>query len=216
MIPLGIVLERRRSATGARPAPRAAHRLQQSASTSASSSCVLALTIVNMLIVSLAAYRAVEYMDSTAFCGQVCHTVMEPEFVAHHDGPHSRVTCVECHVGSGAQSYVYSKLTDSRQLSHLVQNSYPRPIPSPVHNLRPAREHLRAVPLAREVPRRQGRDHSRRTRTTSRTPSSPTRLLLHVGGGMPQFGLGAGIHWHMNPHNEIEYIATDDKRQEIP
>jgi hypothetical protein len=33
---------------------------------------------------------------------------------------------------------------------------------------------------------------------------------------MPQFGLGAGIHWHTNPQNEIEFVATDDQRLEIP
>ena len=31
-------------------------------------------TMANVVIVSLAAYRGVEYMDSVAFCGQVCHT----------------------------------------------------------------------------------------------------------------------------------------------
>jgi hypothetical protein len=51
---------------------------------------------------ALAAYRGVEYMESTQFCGQVCHTVMEPEFAAYREGPHSRVARVECHVGSGA------------------------------------------------------------------------------------------------------------------
>jgi hypothetical protein len=29
-------------------------------------------------------------------------------------------------------------------------------------------------------------------------------------------GVATGIHWHMNLANEIEYIATDDKRQVIP
>jgi hypothetical protein len=46
--------------------------------------------------------------------------------------------------------------------------------------------------------------------------SSPTRLILHIGGGLPQFGLGAGIHWHTNPQNEIDFVSTDDQRTEIP
>jgi hypothetical protein len=33
---------------------------------------------------------------------------------------------------------------------------------------------------------------------------------------MAQLGRPAGIHWHANPANEIEYVATDAKRQEIP
>ena len=41
-------------------------------------------------------------------------------------------------------------------------------------------------------------------------------LNVHVGGGADRFGNAAGIHWHMNIANKIEYIATDDKRQVIP
>ena len=106
LIPLGIVLERRRQRQGlaARRMPRIDLNdpVHQRVIV-----IVLGLTIANVSIVSLAAYRGVEYMDSPQFCGQVCHTVMEPEFVAHRAGPHSRVTCVECHVGSGVQSFAY-------------------------------------------------------------------------------------------------------------
>ena len=63
---------------------------------------IFLLTIANVVIVSLAAYRGVEYMDSAQFCGQTCHTVMKPEFAAYQDGPHSRVSCVQCHIGPGA------------------------------------------------------------------------------------------------------------------
>ena len=49
---------------------------------------VLTLTFVNVLIVSIAAYGGVHYMETTAFCGTVCHTTMEPEYVAHQRGPH--------------------------------------------------------------------------------------------------------------------------------
>jgi hypothetical protein len=43
-----------------------------------------------------------------------------------------------------------------------------------------------------------------------------TRLLLKVGGGSSESSATGGIHWHMNVANEITYIATDDKRQNIP
>ena len=214
MIPLGAVLERRRQRLGLAP-----HRVPHIDLTNPHHqrvvSVVLALTIANLLIVSLASYRAVEYMDSTQFCGQVCHTVMEPEYVAHREGPHSRVTCVECHVGSGAQSYVYYKLNGLRQLAHLVQNSYPRPVPSPVVNLRPARSTCEMCHWPEKF-------HGDKVEIIpsyaddEQNTSSPTRLILHIGGGMPQFGLGAGIHWHTNPQNEIDFVATDEKRMEIP
>jgi formate-dependent nitrite reductase cytochrome c552 subunit len=41
-------------------------------------------------------------------------------------------------------------------------------------------------------------------------------MLIHVGGGNDRLGLATGIHWHMSVANEIEYIATDEKRQVIP
>jgi hypothetical protein len=140
---------------------------------------------------------------------------MEPEYVAHREGPHSRVTCVECHVGSGAQSYVYYKLNGLRQLAHLVQNSYPRPVPSPVVNLRPARSTCEMCHWPEKF-------HGDKVEIIpsyaddEQNTSSPTRLILHIGGGLPQFGLGAGIHWHTNPQNDIEFVATDEKRMEIP
>ena len=59
-------------------------------------------TLANVVIFGTASYRGVEYMDTTQFCGQVCHTVMEPEFTAYQNSPHARVSCVECHIGPGA------------------------------------------------------------------------------------------------------------------
>ena len=96
--------------------------------------------MANIVIVSLAAYRGVEYMDSLQFCGQVCHTVMKPEFTAYQDGPHSRVTCVQCHIGPGASWFAKSKMSGARQVLAVTFHTYSRPIPSPVQNLRPARD----------------------------------------------------------------------------
>jgi len=41
-------------------------------------------------------------------------------------------------------------------------------------------------------------------------------MVVHVGGGSERLGVKSGIHWHMNVANEIEYVATDDKRETIP
>ena len=40
-------------------------------------------------------------MRTVSFCGQTCHTVMQPEFTAYQSSPHSRVECVSCHIGGG-------------------------------------------------------------------------------------------------------------------
>jgi len=176
---------------------------------------IAAATFVNVLIVSLAAYTGVHYMDSNEFCGQVCHTVMEPEFTAFQDGSHSRVGCAQCHIGAGAPWFVKAKISGLRQVLAVNLNTYSRPIPSPVRNLRPAAQtceqchwpekfHGDKVKVIREF----GSDE--------KNTESATTLQIHVGGGSDKLSIATGIHWHMNVANVVEYIATDDKRQVIP
>ncbi len=38
----------------------------------------------------IGSYRAYEFTDSVQFCGQLCHTVMDPEFTAYQLSPHAR------------------------------------------------------------------------------------------------------------------------------
>ena len=176
---------------------------------------VAILTVVNLVLLSMASYGAVHYMETAAFCGQVCHTTMEPQYVAHQSGPHARVGCVACHVGPGAGALVESKLAGTRQLWQIVSGNVPRPVPSPVHSMRPAREtcgtchwpeklHGDEVRVFREYA-----DDERNTETI-------TTLTMFVGGGSAALGVGTGIHWHMNLDNEIDYITTDPKRGVIP
>jgi len=98
------------------------------------------LTSVNILIFTFASYKGVSYMDTTTFCGKTCHTVMAPEFSAYQNSPHSRVDCVECHIGPGAGWFLRSKLSGLRQVFAVTLHTYSRPIPSPVEHLRPARD----------------------------------------------------------------------------
>ena len=175
----------------------------------------LTLTLANIVIVSLAAYRGVEYMDSVPFCGQACHTVMRPEFTAYQDSAHSRVACVQCHIGPGATWFARSKLSGTRQLFAVAFRTYSRPIPSPVQELRPARDTCEQC----HWPEKFHGDMIRRVveyADDEKNTESVTTLQVHVGGGSERLGLAQGIHWHMNVANEVEYIATDDKRQVIP
>jgi hypothetical protein len=41
-------------------------------------------------------------------------------------------------------------------------------------------------------------------------------VKLHVGSATGGTGHGAGIHWHTNPANAIEYVTLDEKREQIP
>src|SRR6266545_4854640 len=131
IIPVGVWLERRREAAGLEP--RRWPKIDLNDPTQRRMIGFISIaTIANVLILSMASYGAVEYSESQPFCGQVCHTVMEPEFVAHADGLHGRVHCVECHVGPGAGGFVSAKLNGTRQLWLAATGTYPRPIPTPV------------------------------------------------------------------------------------
>src|SRR5215213_638685 len=100
----------------------------------------IVLTVINIVILSAATYKGVETMESTAFCGETCHSVMQPEHTAFQRGAHASTACVNCHIGPGAGWFVKSKLSGSWQVVSVAFNLYPRPIPTPVHRLRPARE----------------------------------------------------------------------------
>jgi hypothetical protein len=166
-------------------------------------------------ILSAASYQAVEFMDSTTFCGQVCHEVMEPEFVTYRNSPHSRVHCVSCHIGPGASWFVKSKLSGTRQVFAVLLNTYEKPIPVPVKNLRPARETCEQCHWPQKFHGEQLKVITKYSEDVQNTPLK-TVLLLKTGGGDKETGIAEGIHWHMNIANKIEYIAVDSARQVIP
>lgn len=216
LIPLGAWLERRRRAAG--KAPSALHWPRIDLNDSAmrtTALIVFLLTIANIVIVSLAAYRGVEYMDSTAFCGQVCHTVMKPEFAAHEGAPHSNIKCVECHVGPGAASFAKAKMAGTRRVLAVARNNYPRPIVAAPDQLLSARDTCERCHWPEAF-------HGDKIRKVveygddEKNTQSATTLRVHVGGGDARRGLATGIHWHMNVANRIEYIASGKDRQTIP
>jgi nitrate/TMAO reductase-like tetraheme cytochrome c subunit len=172
-------------------------------------------TIVFIMMSVIGSYQAYEFTDSVQFCGQLCHSVMNPEFTAYQLSPHARVACVDCHVGAGASWYVRSKLSGARQVIAVTFNTFPRPIPTPVHNLRPAPETCEECHWPRRFYGAQLKVFTHYAEDEKNTPRQ-IRMLLKTGGGDPSTGSPSGIHWHMNISNEITYIATDEKRQVIP
>lgn len=162
----------------------------------------------------IGSYRAYEFTDSVSFCGQLCHNVMNPELTAYQLSPHARVACVDCHVGAGATWYVKSKLSGTRQVFKAVLNTFPRPIPTPVHNLRPAQETCEECHWPNKFYGAQLKVFNHFASDEKNTPRQ-IRLLIKTGGGDPNTGEPEGIHWHMNISNEISYIATDEQRQTI-
>jgi len=175
---------------------------------------VMVMTFFNVSILGTASYRGVEYMDSVQFCGQTCHTVMAPEFSAYQDSPHSRVACVECHIGPGAPWFVRSKLSGARQVLAVTFKTYSTPIPSPVRELRPARETCEQCHWPQKF---HGDKFLVRTKYSDDEANTPltTVLVLKVGGRTWEGSVG--IHGrHLDTVERISYVAIDGRRQVIP
>ena len=169
-------------------------------------------TLVNVIVGTQFTYRAVEHMESVQFCGQTCH-VMTPEFSAFLNSPHSRLQCVECHVGPGASGWVASKVAGSRQLIGVLLNNYPRPIPSALESgkLVPANQTCEQCHWpekfsgARLVVRPKYAEDEANT-------ESHTVLVMPIGGSNVK-----GIHGsHFGKGVRIRFAAADPKRQNIP
>jgi NapC/NirT cytochrome c family, N-terminal region len=175
----------------------------------------LAFTTIFVGLSAAGSYRAYEFTDSVQFCGQICHQVMRPEYTTYLQSPHARVACVDCHVGAGASWYVRSKLSGSYQLYAVTFHKYPRPIPTPVANLRPAQQTCEQCHWPRRFYGAQLKVFTHFSYDEKNTPRQ-VRMLINIGGAEPLAGMPSGIHWHMNIANKITFIATDPQNQTIP
>jgi hypothetical protein len=105
---------------------------------------------------------------------------------------------------------VKSKLSGLRQVFAVTFDTYSRPIPSPVHALRPARETCEQCHWPAKF-------HGDRMKILSRFQEDEantelkTMLVLKVGGGSLESGFAEGIHWHMNLANRIDYRSEENR-----
>ena len=173
-------------------------------------------TILLLFFSAFGSYKAYEYTDSDEFCGKLCHSVMDPEYTAYQVSPHARVGCVKCHIGPGAGWFVRYKLSGAYQVYATIFNKYPRPIPTPISNLRPAKETCEQCHWPQFFYSRKEVKKPHYLSDESNTSFS-LNMLLKIGGGSEETGITSGIHyWHMDVVNKITYIASDSSRQTIP
>ncbi len=173
-------------------------------------------TLLFVFISSVGIYQAYHYTESVAFCGLTCHTVMQPEYTAYQDSPHARVKCVDCHIGPGAGWYARSKLSGLYQVYAVIANVYPRPIPTPIKDLRPAQETCEQCHWPKQFYGAKQREFDHYFYDKANT-HWPINMLIKIGGGSSlNTAHTAGIHWHMNIAVQVEYIARDKQRQDIP
>jgi len=217
MIPVGMRINRKK----ARQAEREGKQLNwpvldfNNLATRNVSAIFIIGTIFLLIISSVGSYEAFHYTESVEFCGKLCHQVMEPEYATYHGSSHERVACVECHVGSGANWYVKSKMSGLYQVYSVLAKKYPQPIPTPIANLRPARETCEECHWPEKF-----YDHKIRTKHSFLTDDENSEYIVHLQvktstKHTPQ-GIVNGIHQHIDPNVKIEYKALDNKRTIIP
>lgn len=174
----------------------------------------VALAIPTLALAAGLTYKAVHYMDSDEFCGMACHKVMQPEYTAFQRSPHARVGCAGCHIGPGAEWFVKAKISGSWQLIAVAFDLYPRPIPTPVHSLRPATGTCEQChwPTKFLGDRLKVRTHFADDEANTELK---TALMVKVGG--KQAGQSQGIHWHVDPNHQVRYRAdpTREKMYEV-
>ena len=215
MIPIGMFLERKRIIRGMIHEGGSLPKIDLNDPRHMNAFVIFTVsTIIILFLSTLGSFRAFHITESVEFCGTLCHQVMEPEHTAYQNSPHANVSCVECHVGSGASWYVKSKISGLRQVIAVLTNSYPRPIPTPLHDLRPARETCEKCHWPQKF--------YARTLWTKKyfladSLNTEWDVMLQMKTGPEYSGLGLreGIHWHINPAVNIEYLSENDKRESI-
>jgi hypothetical protein len=214
LIPLGLWLERRRRGSAPAAATAWPSLNLSDPNTRRTLAFVAIATLLNLGILSIASFGAVEYSESQAFCGQACHAVMGPEFVSQQGGPHARVHCVACHVGPGAGAFLSAKLSGSRQLGLVMMGSFQRPIPAPIHNLPAVQDTCEQCHWPDRYLGEMTKVFYEHADDEANTPTKTT-VRLKVGGPIAGTRAGEGIHWHMNRGNVVEYVSLDEAREQI-
>jgi hypothetical protein len=215
LIPAGMLWEARRRAAAARRGQGIPPALKLDFGNARHLMAVMVfamLTAVILGVLGAGGFRAVEFMDSPTFCGGLCHTVMEPQYEPYKRSAHAEVECTACHIGPGANWYAKSKLSGLRQVLAVVTDSYPRPIPAPIENLRPARAtcegcHWRekAYGLFLRVYRSYLPDEDNTLHARA--------LAFRVGTGGSKLEEAGGVHWHTSA--QLWYRSADTERQII-
>ena len=173
---------------------------------------ILLLSLINVVFLIAGGARMLKFMDTPEFCGTACHSVMGPEWAVYQASPHARVRCVDCHVGTSAEAMIDAKLNGLWQMISVTFDLYERPIPTPVHGLRPARETCEKCHWPETF---YGDRLKRFVHFQNDEKSTPiyTTLALKVGSGKGD--RREEIHWHVASKNAVRYMPADDKRMSI-
>ncbi len=173
---------------------------------------VIIFSLINIIFLSSVFLNMFSFMDKAEFCGTACHSVMNPEWVTYKQSPHSRVNCVECHVGEGVDALVSSKMNGIWQMISVTFDLLERPIPTPVHQLRPAPETCEKCHWPDKF---YGNRLKSIVTYASDEKSTVAYTTLNMKIDAERTAGKAGIHWHIADENEVRYAYADEKRTKI-
>jgi hypothetical protein len=215
LIPVGLWRHRKLQAAAAAQHQEAPRGLPVIDLNNAQTRGVLVVSILvamfSAVLIASATVVGVKEMETVAFCGTVCHTVMEPQHTAFQRSPHSKITCADCHIGAGADWFVKSKLSGAWQMVSVALELYPTPVPSPVHNLRPARE---TCEQCHWPTKHVGDKLQVKTKFADDEANTESKTVLVMKVGGQQGSTSTGIHWHVDRGVNIRYLS-DASRQNI-
>ncbi len=216
IIPFGMYIERRRRLKKKEIKERRLPNIDFNQPEHRNAFLLFLMVLIGFIVLSaVGGYQAYNFTDSVVFCGKICHSIMHPEYEAYLDSPHARVSCAECHVGTGANWYVKSKLSGAYQVYATLANKYPKPITTPIKNLRPAQETCEHCHWPEQFYGGKQKIFTYYLSDEENTKYE-INMLIKVGGGNPKTGKTEGIHLHMNIQSKIEFISADEKNENIP
>jgi hypothetical protein len=219
LVPLGIYFEFRRKrkqdpSLGGKSLSAILHALSGESDVRNRIITFVLFSVANIALTMGIFVASLDYLDSPSFCGQLCHTVMTPEYTTYQRSPHARVACVQCHIGPGASWFVKSKISGVRQVYAVMAKTYSRPIPTPIEQLRPARDTCEQChwPEKFHQDKLKVITHYKNDRDNTKYY---TAILLKVGGPEAEGAPPTGIHWHVSGGNRVIYASEKGERKDI-
>ena len=165
--------------------------------------------VISLVLLYLGLHEFNAYMDSPDFCNQ-CHDSMGPEFITYQASPHSTVDCASCHVGTGTNNLIISKVDGVKDILATITNNYERPIPSPTKTRRPASDTCEQCHWPEKFTGDLLRTNVSYSPDETNSREIDTRVLK-VGGGEAE--VASGIHWHIS--NQVWYVPLDEQLLDI-
>ncbi len=175
---------------------------------------ILIIVIFSILFMALSAIsiQVWEYTNTSRFCASACHEVHPEIPAAYQDSYHAEVSCVECHIGRVHQlKAMLIKTTHLKHLPMVIFNTWERPTRS---------ESMRTSAESCERCHNAGAYHGdtisidKKYRPDAGNTEDTLYMILKTGEGNREENIGYGIHWHVV--STVEFIATDETKQEIP